>query len=231
MNARGTFEGIGRLGESSLHAALKNWCAQPGDALEVEVDGYVIDIVRGDLLIEIQTGSFTHLKSKLRKLLADHRVQLVYPIAERKWIVRVNRDGAVLRRRKSPKRGRIEELFVELVRLPDLMAKAHFSLVVLFVDAEEVWRDDGQGSWRRKGWSIADQRLLAVNGQRSFDEPADLLALLPDSLPSPFTNRQLAEASVITLNLAGKMTYCLRKMGVLQVVGKRGNALLLARAE
>ncbi len=39
--------GIGTLQENSLHAALKNWYAQPGDQLEIMVDGYVIDLVRG----------------------------------------------------------------------------------------------------------------------------------------------------------------------------------------
>lgn len=48
--------GIGRLNEGPLHAALKRWCARPGDRLEAVVDGYVIDIVRADLLLEIQTG-------------------------------------------------------------------------------------------------------------------------------------------------------------------------------
>ena len=47
---------IGSLHEKSLHAALKAWCLQPGDHTEVPVDGYIIDIVRGDLLIEVQNG-------------------------------------------------------------------------------------------------------------------------------------------------------------------------------
>ena len=47
---------IGTLNEKPLHAALKDWCARPGDQFEVFVDGFVVDIVRGNLLIEIQTG-------------------------------------------------------------------------------------------------------------------------------------------------------------------------------
>ena len=37
---------IGTLGERSLHSALKEWYALPGDQLEEEVDGFHIDIVR-----------------------------------------------------------------------------------------------------------------------------------------------------------------------------------------
>ena len=40
--------GIGVLNEKPLHASLKDFCARPGDQFEVTVDGFVIDIVRGD---------------------------------------------------------------------------------------------------------------------------------------------------------------------------------------
>ena len=54
---------IGTLGEKSLHAELKQWYMQPGDLLEEMVDGFHIDIVRGKLLIEIQTTNFSSIKS------------------------------------------------------------------------------------------------------------------------------------------------------------------------
>jgi hypothetical protein len=54
--------GIGLLNEKPLHASLKQWYARPGDRFEVPVDGFVIDVVRDDLLIEIQTRNFSSLK-------------------------------------------------------------------------------------------------------------------------------------------------------------------------
>ena len=83
---------IGTLQESSLHAALKAHYRQPGDQLETLVDGYVVDIVQPDLLIEIQTANFTAIRSKLRKLVKSHNLKLVYPIARDKWIVRIESD-------------------------------------------------------------------------------------------------------------------------------------------
>src|SRR5215208_3427729 len=74
--------GIGLLNEKPLHASLKQWYARPGDRIEVPVDGFVIDIVRDDLLIEIQTRNFASLKSKLTKLARSHPVRLVYPIIQ-----------------------------------------------------------------------------------------------------------------------------------------------------
>ena len=52
---------IGTLNEKPLHAGLKEWVARPGDAFEQPVDGYVIDIVRDDLLIEIQKIGRAHV--------------------------------------------------------------------------------------------------------------------------------------------------------------------------
>ena len=58
----------------------------------------------------------------------------------------------------------------------------------------------------------------------------DVLAFLPSDLPQPFTNRQLSEGSSYKLSLAGKMTYCMARMGALDVVGKKGNAQLFAQS-
>ena len=49
---------IGTLNEGVLHAQLKNWYQRPGDRIEQVVGGFVVDLVRGDLLVEIQTGGF-----------------------------------------------------------------------------------------------------------------------------------------------------------------------------
>ena len=72
---------IGTLNEGALHAGLKEWYRRPRDRPEEKVDGYVVDLVRGRLLIEIQTGNFTPLRRKLDALLPSHRVRLVAPVA------------------------------------------------------------------------------------------------------------------------------------------------------
>lgn len=221
--------GIGTLQETSLHAALKERLARPGDQFEVEVDGCFIDIVHGNLLIEIQTGNFTALKRKLKRLLDNHPVCVVYPIAQERWVRRITADGKEVSRRKSPKRGRIEELFLELVRLPHLVSHPNFSFKALLIQEEVVWRDDGQGSWRRRGWSVADRVLIDVLSFRDFRETADFLALLPDSLVYPFTNKDVRSGLGVRANVAQKMTYCLKKMELIEVVGKSGRLLLYDR--
>ena len=216
---------IGLLNEKPLHASLKEWYAQPGDKFEVAVDGYVIDIVRDDLLLEIQTSSFASIKSKLQGLVDVHRIRLIYPIAREKWIVKPTKDnGGEHTRRKSPKRGRVEDLFWEMVSFPQLLANPNFSLEVLMIREEEVRRHEGKWNWRRRGWVTDERRLVEVVDQHMFEKPADWQALLPENLGESFTTGNLAEAMGIRRQLAQKIAYCLRMVRVIELIGRQGRS-------
>jgi hypothetical protein len=221
---------IGTVNEKPLHAALKAWYAEPGDRVEVPVDGYIIDIVRGNLLVEVQTGSFSRIGDKLADLSARHRVRLVYPIAEKKWIVKVDDDGTRVSRRRSPKRGSLEHVFEGLVSFPGLVWRGNFSVDVLLTHEEEVRRHDRSRAWRRRGWVTEERRLLEVVDRQLLSTPADIAALLPVDLPRPFSTADLATGLGQPRWLAQKMAYCLRKMGAIETTGKRGNAILYVRA-
>jgi len=224
---------IGLLNENPLHAGIKRWYAGPDDQVEVALGGYVIDLVRADgELVEVQTANFGSMRAKLDALLPDHRLRVVYPVAQEKWIVKVSEDGEILSRRRSPKAGRVETLFGELVRLPQALDHPNFTLDVLMVQAEELWRAHDKGGkrgWRRRGWIIHDRRLIEVLACHTFPTPAHLAALLPGGLPAPFTTADLAAATKLPRRLAGQMAYCLREMGQIQTVGKQGNAILYDR--
>jgi hypothetical protein len=216
---------IGVLKENNLHAGLKLWYSLPEDILERRVDGYIIDIFREGLLIEIQTGGFYKLKKKLLALTEVHPVRLVFPISQEKWIVK-EYSPLLKKRRKSPYKGRLEHIFLELVRIPQIAIHPNFTLEALLIQEEEIQVNDGKGSWRRKGWSIKNRNLLNVLERHVFSSPADYLSLLPPDLPSPFTIRDLASEGRMPAFLAQKTAYCLRQMGTLRQSGKRGRAYL-----
>ncbi|GAB4334795.1 MAG: hypothetical protein Kow00117_18170 [Phototrophicales bacterium] len=215
--------GINRYAEKSLHIALKDYLAHPGDRFEVEVDGFVVDMLRGEQIIEIQTQNFSALKRKLNQLIQAHSVRLIYPIALERWIIKGDS------RRRSPKRGHVTHVFNELVYLHHLMAYPNFSLQVLMIRDEEIRINDGKGSWRRGGWSIQDRRLLDVVESVLFETVDDLKNLLPDELPATFTAAQLASCLKQKQPVAQRMVYCLRHMGAITQVGKLGRAYLYAR--
>jgi hypothetical protein len=223
---------IGLLNERPLHAALKEWYQQPDDRLEVPVDGYVIDIMRGDLLIEIQTGSYSPMKKKLIDLTARHPVRLVCPITAEKWIVkRPRREKGAVKRRKSPRRGNILDVFTELVSFPELLCHENFSLDVLLIQEEEIRRDRGRRGWRRKQWMTEERRLLGVLERLLLQRPADACALMTKNLPAEFTTADLAFGLNRPLWMAQKMAYCLRKMNVISQTGWRGRSVLYAQLD
>ena len=215
---------IGTLNEKPLHAALKQWVAQPGDAFEVPLDGYFIDVVREDLLIEIQTASFPSMKKKLRSLTQNYPVRLVHPIPAEKWLIQLPKFGVGKpKRRKSPKRGDVYHIFIEFVAFPDLIKHPNFELQVVLTQEDEVRKFDGRRARRRrKGWVIEERRLLDVVGSHLFKTPADFANLLPDELPEQFTTKDLSKGLDRPMWLVQKMAYCLRKMGTIQLVGKQG---------
>lgn len=222
----GSSSRIGTLRETPLHAALKEWCARPGDLLEAPIDGFVVDVLRDDRLIEIQTSGFSALSTKFRHLLRrGHRILLVHPVARDRTIVKLDPGGTVIGRRLSPRHGGPVDLFSELVSFPDLVAQPGLEIEVVMTVEEEVRVHAPGRARRRRGWMVVERRLVEVVGSTTFAGVDDLVSLLPDGLPDPFTTLDLAVRLGRPRRLAQQMTYCLREMGGIEATGKRGNAI------
>ena len=220
---------IGTYREGPLHAALKDWFAEPGDQFEVPVDGFVIDLVRDDLLVEIQTGGFTPLRRKLDRLLETHRVRIVHPIAVDTWIVRMDDGGEVLSRRRSPRHQTPVDVFAGLVSITDHLTSPSLEIDVVSTTQQQVRRHEEGKAWRRKGWVIDHRSLIEVAGVVQIRTTADLLGFLPANLDDPFSTADLAAALETSRRTAQQMVYCLRRVGCLVLAGTRGNAPLFSR--
>jgi hypothetical protein len=216
--------GLNTYREGSLHASLKALYARPGDRVEEPVDGYVVDVVRDDELVEIQTSSFASAARKLRRLVESHRLVLVHPIAIEKWLVSVDADGVLAPRRRSPRRGIPLDLFDELVAFPEMMALANFRVELPLVREEEVRGPVPAGARYRypRHWWRLDRRLLEVVDTIHVRNPADLLGLLPEGLPEVFTSADIATAGRRSRRIGMRATYCLEKAGATSCTGKTG---------
>ena len=217
---------IGTLQEGPLHASLKQWCAEDGDRFEVKVDRYVIDVVRDDLLIEIQTRGFSSMKKKLLRLLElGHHIRIVHPIAIDKTIVRINEDGEILAKRRSPKHGTAFDLFGELVSFPELIAHPGLEIHIALTIEDEYRKHDPNKAWRRKGWVVQERRLVEISEVLAISTPSDVGALLPAGLPDSFTTADITQAAGCPRRVAQQMAYCLHKMDMVEIAGKQGNAV------
>ena len=216
---------IGTLREGPLHAALKAHYCRDGDCVEEKVGRYVVDIVRDDELLEIQTQNFSAIRTKLAGLLRHAAVRLVYPIAVERWLLKIGDDGKCTRRR-SPKRGAPEDLFIELVSFPELLHEPGFVIELCLTREEQVRVRDPDGPWRRKGWRVVEQRLTEVVGSIVIRSMHDLIGLIPPALEAPFSSHDVAAAFGRSLWFAQKVCYCLVQGGAVRQIGHRSRARL-----
>jgi hypothetical protein len=216
---------IGVLREGPLHRDLKALLAAPGDAFEVQVDGYVIDLVRSDgELVEIQTGGFSPLRVKLDALLDRHRVRIVHPIPSERRIIRVDEDGQVLSTKRSPKKPTSAAIFEGLVSFPTLLSHPNLTIEVLLCREDHV-RKPAPVRGRRYLRDPGERRLTEVLESIELARPSDAGRLIP-AFDQPFTTKELAKAMRVPLPLAQKAAHCLRALEVLQPAGMRGRAPL-----
>jgi hypothetical protein len=187
----------------------------------VDLGGFVIDIRRGDLLIEIQTGSFAALGRKLDRLLAAHRMLVVHPVAIE---THLQRAGAASRR--SPKRSDLYGLFDELVSMPTLLDHPNLSLEVVLVVVDKVQVPDASLRRRRGGWRTVDRRLREIRSRHRFEHVGDLAALVPAGIPPLFTTAELACAAGTSRDRAQKMAYCLRANGLFEPVRRTREGII-----
>lgn len=227
---------IGELNERSLHRALKQRYAARGGTVEGVVGGYVADVLLGDRIVEIQTGSFSSLKRKLPRLLAEYPVTLVHPIARDRFIVRMAHaaeDGAepvaLARPRRSPKHGSPFDVFHALTGIPTLLDHPNLTLDIVMVIDEDI-RVPYQGRRRRRrDWVSVDRRLLEVVETHTIEGMADLFAMVDAELPDEFTSRDLARAMHSSPRLGQRAAFCFREAGLSEACGRRDRFVLHRR--
>ena len=223
---------IGTLNEGSLHHELKKYYASKQTRtggikakLEVPVDGFVVDIVLPDhRIVEIQTGSFGALKRKMHRLLDNHRITLVYPIAVNRRLIRLKEGGEVSR--LSPKHGSLYDVFSELVYIPTVLNHPNLRLDLVMVEDEQRLVFDGKKGRRRKGWVVVSRSLSKILETLSFDSMSELFKLFKKTLPEEFTTADLAQVMSSRRALGQQAAYCLREADLIKITGKRRNSLL-----
>jgi hypothetical protein len=216
---------INTWNESYLHEELKDiYSGQKGEK-EVSVDGYICDAVREDgCIVEIQTAQLGKLKTKLGALLEKHRVMIVYPVAKNTLIETFSADNTLISRRKSPKHETLYQLFREMTGIYSFIGNPRLTVLVITADLVETRIADGKGSWRRKGISKDNKKLIKIHDTREFRTLDDYRSLIPGNLPEDFTVSDLKFRGAGVH--AGHMAWVLRKTGILELTGKKGNAYL-----
>jgi len=215
---------IGTKHETSLHRELKFSYTGLDGQTEASVGSFVADGINAlGEYIEIQTGNFGQLKKKAKHFSAHGKLRIIYPVIITKYIEVYDIHGKKLYSRKSPRKGNAWDIFRELIYAPELALNPNIVIELALVDAAEHRIKDGKGSWRRKGISIQDRKLLVLHERICLNKPSDYLRFIPFKKNEEFTTNLLSKNGNITTDLARKTVYVLARIGVIKKTGMKGN--------
>ncbi len=209
--------GIGTLCERTLHRVMKYYFEEDSDKHEVAYLGAVADVRNEDGIIEIQTGSFSHLSDKLGRFLPSERVTVVYPLVVKKRIKWLDKDTGELTDSKREVRGKVlADCGRDLYAIRKYIGVSGFTLKILTVSAVEYRYLDGYGATRKKRATKLNTVPDGICAEFTFSDKWDYLALLPDGLGEEFTAKDFSSASGSRSKFSGCTLRLLCELGVLE---------------
>ncbi len=229
---------INTLNESHLHKTLKTIYSleNEGCAQEAKAGKYIADILTksGDV-IEIQTGSLSHLAPKIMYFLGQKRkVTVVYPLITQKYIQTEDSKGQIIRRRKSPSKKNIYSAFRELTALCPFLLERNFFLHIQEVSVterrtatkEKVQSANGRRHFLRD-WIKTGKNLDSVGPRHVFHGKQSYKSLLPKGLGKEFTVTDMFNAIKLTESGLKRqeislMAWVLCKLELIELTGKKG---------
>ncbi|MBR4888761.1 MAG: hypothetical protein IKU17_06415 [Clostridia bacterium] len=219
--------GIGTLGEKTLHAVLKYTFEPDAACHEQKVGSFVADIHNNDGITEIQTRGFTPLRRKLKYFLPLFPVHVVFPVAAAKYLRWIDPEtGETTPRRKSPKQTPLCEATFEFIRILDCIGHENLRLTIVLLDVEETRVITGQNRFGKKASTRVERIPLRWVRTVELRTKEDYLQLLPEKLPEEFTLNDLKKAAKINQKRAQTALQFLRKLDIVENCGKTGRQLL-----
>lgn len=227
INVQREKNGIGTLGEKTLHAILKEYFEPCRGNHEIRLGSFVADIVGENGIIEIQTAHFDKLRKKLEAFLNETTVTVVYPIPYTKWLVWLDdTSGEVTSRRKSPKKGTPYQAFFELYKIKPLLLHENLRLCFVMLDMVEYRNLNGWSQDKKRGSTRFERIPTEIIEEIYIDSVMDYKKLIPENMAQQFTTRDYQQASGLSLKMAQTALNVLNSVGAVQKVGKKGRALL-----
>ena len=219
-------KGIGTLGEKTLHLALKYYFAPDPETHERPLGSFVADAVTEEGVIEVQTRGLSRLKPKLDAFLPLCPVTVVHPVAVEKWLLRVDENGELLSKRRSPKHESVYSAMREIYTLRNYMGNENFRIAVCGVALSEY----SVAGKRGRKYKL-DRMPLALHALWMLESPEDYAALLPRAFPEAFTLPELCEVLHQPEMPCRLFLSLLQRLGCVAECGKRGRLKLWQRTE
>ncbi|MDE6149733.1 MAG: hypothetical protein K2F81_06535 [Ruminococcus sp.] len=222
--------GIGTLGEKTLHAVLKSYFEPHEDNQEIKLGKYIADIVNENGVVEIQTQNFNALRNKLENFLEFCNVTVVFPIAQTKYLSWIDmKTGEKSKRRKSPKTGTIYDCFRELYKIKYTLDNPRMNICLVMLEMEELRYLNGWSKDKKKGSTRCDRIPIDILHEIYLSNPQDYSIFLSENLPNSFTSKDFAEQARIKLKTAQTALNILCYLEVISKIGKDGNNIIYSK--
>ncbi len=221
-------DGIGTLGEKTLHAALKLYFEPDTAYHEIKTGRFYADIAREGQIIEIQTRSFDRLREKIPYFLDEgYLVTVVYPVPAIKWLSWIDSEcGSVSEKRKSPKKGSVYSIIPELYKIKPWLAHRNLEFEILLLEVRDYRNLDGFGKDRKIRSTRYERIPISLLGETRTGAADGFSVFIPDNLPDEFTSSDFASAAKITKSLASATLSILYGVSSVERIGKRGRGYL-----
>lgn len=188
-------EGIGTLGEKTMHRILKSYIEPNEDFHEIKFLGSVADIKNSEGVFEIQTASYEKLIPKLRKMLDNSEVTVVCPIIESKTVRFINKDtGEISSAKKSPKHESALDALRKLYRIKDFLNHKNLRVRLIYLVAEEYRYLDGWDKTKKKGATRLERIPVAILDDVVVSSTKEYSAFFPNNLGEYFTAKEFSKA-------------------------------------
>lgn len=233
--------GIGTLAEKQMHAVIKKFICDDDAKHEVKIQGshgyignpnetknrkFVADVLDGDTIYEIQTGSFRPLAEKIKWILDNttYNIALIHPIPEILYVSYINEDGSVSERKRSTASRKISSILSEIYYLREVIANQRLRIVGLMIEADSY--KTRKVSKNKKRVKTKKYELIPVSLRNAyvFSTPDDYKMFLPDSLPEIFTTAMFSKATKIRGIDAYSAVKVLCSIGLIEECGTIGKA-------
>ena len=216
-------ESIGTKQEKTIHQFLKYYISNDSKNHEIKINRHIVDVLINNHIYEIQTRSFNTLKEKLKSLLIDYQITIVYPIAYTKILYKLDENGEVIQTRKSPKKTHPLSIGEELYKIKDFLKSENlfFKIVLFDVDEYNTTRVSKRKQLRTTKIDQYPKDIIKVYNINQINDWINLFPKLEN-----FTTKSFMKETKMSLKQAGHTLNVFRHLGIIEITNKKGNAYI-----
>lgn len=210
---------IGTKQERTLHQYLKYYFCPNSSFHEQKCEGYIVDILKNNEIIEIQTSAFNAMRKKLESLLQTYPIKIVYPIILEKTIYNYDESGSLVSVKKSPKKEHPLKIGKELYKINYLLNNKNLSFICPILKIYE-YRIPYVNRYKQQKMTRINQIPYELVNLVELKSKTDYQNLIP--FDNEFTALEFKKKLKLSPKEVSTALIILRTLKVIEIVRKDG---------